>query len=454
MSVMSPHVSHVPFVAEGGITRTMRAAAGRAVALKVLRVAIVRAGRIVDERIVRDGTAVTFGAGEGAMLAGLRAPFALFEARGGEWFLNVASGMSGRIADSDEGVTEIAAVRAALPRRGDVQPLRLSEESRGRVVLDGETILFQFVDPPRDTRPMLPASLKRTLGIDWNLALVSAFTFAAHFGALAYAFTTWDAEVPQRNVATVEVLDPSTSTPTALPVIASTHTDSQPSDANGAANAGATSSSTTSSALPSHGAPIATHGPAAAPTDPLWFLQHSFIPADPALSHADPAATAAHAPLPGTDDPRLPGVVPVAPGAFDPTGRPDPGPIAWHSTDPGSADPGQTPTYVPPVPSDPGTPPPVPRAALPDGESVIRSQLAAAVHACYQRGLAANPLEQGTVGVFLRVAADGTVSSVSVSSAGIDVPTTSCIRSAAGRVHFRPSAAGGSVSASFTLVRQ
>jgi hypothetical protein len=91
---------------------------------------------------------------------------------------------------------------------------------------------------------------------------------------------------------------------------------------------------------------------------------------------------------------------------------------------------------------------------LPDAEAVIHTQLAPAVHACYERGLAANPGEHGNVTVFIQVAANGEVSSTTVSGAGIGPATLGCIRYAAGRSHFRPSSAGGAVSAPFSLVRQ
>jgi hypothetical protein len=119
----------------------------------------------------------------------------------------------------------------------------------------------------------------------------------------------------------------------------------------------------------------------------------------------------------------------------------DPGPIA-------------VPTVPGPDPEPHPDPIPTPRGPLPDAEAVIHAQLAPAVHACYERGLSANPGEHGTVTVFLQVGANGEVSSATVSGSGIDANTVSCIRYAAGRAHFRPSTAGGAVSAPFSLVRQ
>src|SRR5436305_11030905 len=88
----------------GRMTSAMRAIAPR-VGPKVLRVALIRGGAIVDERLAEGP--VTIGPGPGAtLLVPLRADHTLFEGRPGRRFLVLAPGMRARLADA-RGIVEL-----------------------------------------------------------------------------------------------------------------------------------------------------------------------------------------------------------------------------------------------------------------------------------------------------------------------------------------------------------
>src|SRR6188768_394475 len=98
------------------------------------------------------------------------ATFRLFELVGNEYHLNFLDGMSGRIA-LPTGIFELSALkRQARRAKQGTHQIRLSEDSRGKVVIGATTFLFQFVScPPIQAKPQLPvAALRRASALDWN----------------------------------------------------------------------------------------------------------------------------------------------------------------------------------------------------------------------------------------------------------------------------------------------
>ena len=85
----------------GQMTAVMRAVAQQQ-GPKVLRIGIVQAGRVVEERIIKQRTSVTVGQSEKAMFVvpvqNLPSPFKLFELIGNDYYLNWVDGMQGRLA--------------------------------------------------------------------------------------------------------------------------------------------------------------------------------------------------------------------------------------------------------------------------------------------------------------------------------------------------------------------
>jgi hypothetical protein len=174
----------------GAMTAVMRALSVSA-GPKVLRVGVVRAGSIVEERVIKQRITVTVGAGETAMFvipalaAHARAVFRLFERIGDDYWLNVLPGMTGRVALSS-GVTTLEGAAAGGP------PLKLGEDARGKVILGDTTLLFQFVAPPvSQPRPQLPLGVKAGLRNDWTLTFIVAVSFLVHFGLVGTMYSDW-----------------------------------------------------------------------------------------------------------------------------------------------------------------------------------------------------------------------------------------------------------------------
>ncbi len=197
---LGPNPNGVPLASygarPGAMTSVMRAVA-RDTGPRVLRVGIVQAGRVIDERIVKQRTNVTVGASEDATFVVATAvvppQFKLFELVGGEYCLNFVDGMSGRVALAS-GVTELAALKREANRAGGAYQVKLTADARGRIVLGETTVLFQFVaPPPAQPRPQLPLAVKDGIAsqIDWTLTMIAAFSFMLHFGAIGSLYSDW-----------------------------------------------------------------------------------------------------------------------------------------------------------------------------------------------------------------------------------------------------------------------
>ncbi len=157
---------------------------------KVLRIGLIQAGRVVEERLIKQRTHVTIGSAHANtfVVSGPDAPesMCLFELVAGEYVLNVTDAMTGRVA-LPTGVTELAQARASgvAKRVGARSQLRLGDEARGKVVLGEATLLFQFVAPPPvQARPQLPLAVRGgpTGPVDWGFTTIASFSFLFHFG--------------------------------------------------------------------------------------------------------------------------------------------------------------------------------------------------------------------------------------------------------------------------------
>ena len=167
------------------VMRAMPASSGP----KVIRLGVVRGGRVVEERIIKQRVTVTVGSSETAMFLvsapAFPASFALFERVGDDYVLNVLEGMKGRLALAD-GITDLQSLRA--------QRVKLTGDSRGKVVIGDTTLLFQFVAPPPvQARPQLPLGVKSGLAgkSDWSLTFIAAFSFLVHFGVVGAMYSDW-----------------------------------------------------------------------------------------------------------------------------------------------------------------------------------------------------------------------------------------------------------------------
>ncbi|MBI3071717.1 MAG: AgmX/PglI C-terminal domain-containing protein [Deltaproteobacteria bacterium] len=162
---------------------------------KVLRVGVIDAGKIVGESIFRKRESVSVGeeTKNTFSLAGSGLPksFKLFESTPRGYVLLFTDAMEGRVSVNDR-VVDFATLRreSLAEKKGDLWSFRLSEKSRGKVVVGKVTFLFQFVSAPAaPMRPQLPKLARGGIWetIDWIFASIIMCSFVFHFGFLIIA---------------------------------------------------------------------------------------------------------------------------------------------------------------------------------------------------------------------------------------------------------------------------
>jgi len=179
---------------------------------KVLRVGVIRNGRIVEERILPGRQAVTIGSGPRStiMVPGstLPASLPLFGWQGDRCLLAFGQGVQGRV-QGPQGEADLSALvaqgLAARLGAGYVVPVR--EDQRGKLVLGEVTVLWQFVTPaPEAPRPALPGVNKGNhfQSMDRLFVTMLLLSFLLHGGLYAALAAT---DIPQREVTLEEIPD-------------------------------------------------------------------------------------------------------------------------------------------------------------------------------------------------------------------------------------------------------
>ena len=162
---------------------------------RILRVGILLGGTIVEERLIRDRTPVTIGQSMrntfSIPVEGLPLEFTLFALDDGRYSLRFLPRMEGRLSDSGGQVHTLDALRGhGAANHGSYHEIAVTESARGKLSLGDLTILFQFVtEPPRQPKPMLPASVRGTLAdrFDPQLSMILAASIVLHLGIALYA---------------------------------------------------------------------------------------------------------------------------------------------------------------------------------------------------------------------------------------------------------------------------
>jgi len=171
----------------GAMTAAMRAAAPARDPARALRVALVVAGRIVEERLFRERRRVDDLAADGMW----------FDVERGAFVLCTRSGAVGHAL--------VDGARVALGP--EARRVRLDESARGKVVAGKVTVLFQLVaPPPRAGKAALPVAVQRR-AIDWPLTMIAAFSFLVHFGVVGAMFSDWMDPVVGDEAAIVGLVD-------------------------------------------------------------------------------------------------------------------------------------------------------------------------------------------------------------------------------------------------------
>jgi hypothetical protein len=121
---------------------------------KVLRIGVIQDGKIVQERLIKQGETVQVGESpkNTFVLPKTDLPkgeFALFVYKNGAYQLQFTEAMKGKVS-SNGAVVALERLRTdpSVQSAGGVWRVPLTEEDRGKVSIGDVTILFQFVPPP------------------------------------------------------------------------------------------------------------------------------------------------------------------------------------------------------------------------------------------------------------------------------------------------------------------
>jgi hypothetical protein len=162
---------------------------------RILRIGVLLGGKIVEERLIRERAPVTIGQSMRNTFSipvdGLPLEFTLFALDENRYSLRFLPKMDGRLSDSGGQVNTLEALKThGAQRHGDYYQVPLTENARGKLSFGDLTILFQFVtEPPRQPKPMLPASVRGTFAdrFDPRLSVIMGISIIVHFTIVIFA---------------------------------------------------------------------------------------------------------------------------------------------------------------------------------------------------------------------------------------------------------------------------
>lgn len=454
------------------MTAVMRAVA--ATGPKVLRIGVVQGGRVMEERIIKQRVHVTVGPNEKNLFVvggeSLPATFRLFELVGNDYHLNFLDGMSGRIA-LPTGISDLNVLRGQAKRtpQGAYQ-VRLTEDSRGKVVIGDITFLFQFVAPPPiQPKPQLPvAVLRGASGIDWNTTMIAALSFLIHFLALGSIYSDWLDPVIDDEVSVANLVDSLKSLPAPPPPEEKVEEEqpdqkveekqkeepkstAAPSNQRSADSGGKVSAAEKASLMQEAERVMLETLAALSNTGPATegVLNRSEV----AMGALDAAAASDKAVGSGSDPLGLgragggtlrPGEQGGGLGGLASTGRGT-----------GTEGSGSGAKVAGPKAAMPGVSSSVAGGNISNAAKVVAA-MRAAFRACYQRGLDQNPDSQGSIKMAIRVGPGGEVTGVSATPSGNLPPSViDCVTARARRAQFDPPEGGAAtVQVPVTFVKQ
>jgi hypothetical protein len=443
------------------VMRPLQSAAGP----KVLRVALVVGGRLLEDRIFKQRISVTVGPSEKATFvveANVPPRFKLFERIGDDYYLNTLDGMTGRLA-LPTGVADLVTLGVQARSGGPIRAIRLTEEVRGKVVVGSTTLLFQFVTaPPIPPRPRLPLSVKDgvTSRIDWRLAFIAAMSFLVHFGLVGAMYSDWMDTVVDDDLTVGLIHDVE---PTHLTVETTAVAVDEGERVTAATAAAAAPPATSSNKT----GPGAVSSPEAIANGLLGDLNRVNLAVIGSLNGGPNLYRVMTAPDHGApvdlDVLARQALIGNASGSGLDLPADVGGPIQPRRSglDLPTRETGETPTGAGRAARvilafDVHEESPLLSAPLANAEAVIRRQIHPGARRCYQKGLDSDPSQSGKLVVTIRVAPSGEVESATISSnAGLSAGVADCIAIVARRAKFDPTGPGGAtVVVPFGFFRQ
>jgi hypothetical protein len=455
------------------MTAVMRAVAPGTRA-RTLRAALVRDGKMVDERVLAQGEHLTVGPSEHSsfVVPSLASSVRLIEWSRGVYSLRLGRGMSGRIAAGNTIRDVEAGARA---------PIALDDDARGRIRVGDALVLFHFVEPPVPAaRPQLPLSVRRGTfdGLDWRTTCIAAFSFLVHFGAVGTAYADFADPViddDARVETTVGILKTLPSVPTTeVPGEERTNRDNAPKPSEPTARPKATDNprlfgTTAGNPHPAGGGERGMNSVRAqAIADQLRAEGQAMLEV---LGGGTGGATGRVLLQPDVPPGMLDSLAASARGAV--LGGPALlGSMGGGAVRPGSRGGGgiggpvetkrdtkdETGTSGGPKKPIPGTtvaPPETTVGKVPDAGRVIGG-LRGMLKACYRHELDDNPAAQGTIRVTATIGPNGDVRSVQAANSGLSSKMSGCVSGVVRGAQFGPPEGGGSaiVTVPMTFIPQ
>ena len=157
---------------------------------KVLRIGVIQAGKIVEERVLSARQPVTLGTEArntiAVPLAKVPASVTVFTFHGDRYLLHFEQGAEGRV-QGPRGTAELGALvsQGVAKQAGKVCSVPVNDDQRGKVVIGDITLLWQFVPPPAEVpKPALPKEAKGAhfKSMDRLFVTVLAGSFLLHTG--------------------------------------------------------------------------------------------------------------------------------------------------------------------------------------------------------------------------------------------------------------------------------
>jgi hypothetical protein len=163
---------------------------------RILRIGILLGGKIVEERLIRERISVSVGQSMkntfSIPVEGLPLEFTLFALDQSKYYLRFLTKMDGRISDGGNVFTLDQLKSQGAQNLGEYWQVPLTNTARGKLSLGDLTVLFQFVtEPPRQPKPMLPASVRGTFAdrFDPRLSVILGASILLHFAVVIVALT-------------------------------------------------------------------------------------------------------------------------------------------------------------------------------------------------------------------------------------------------------------------------
>jgi hypothetical protein len=457
------HFGQTQTTRPGQMTAVMRAVA--ATGPKVLRIGVVQSGRVVEERIIKQRIHVTVGPSEKSLFVvasdAVPANFRLFELVGDEYSLNFVDSMSGRIA-LPSGISDLSALKGHAKRSAQgIYQLKLTEDSRGKVVLGDVTFLFQFVAPPPvQPKPQLPvAVLRGATSIDWTTTMLAAFSFLLHFLGIGSIYSDWLDPLVNEEANLASLVDSVKSLPPPPPVEQKSDTSEGPKDGKSDEKAEAPKASGGPKAAgPGAAGQRMSSSQAAKLSKDLEALEMATLGA---LSGAGPATSGVLSGRGEVATSALDQAAATSAGVSSGMGAGDlklgggggglrPGSVGGNLTDLGNAklSAGSEQGKVVKV-SGPKGNADVGGAAVSGGAVANASRVVAGMKAgfrnCFNRELASNPDAQGTIRLTIKVGPGGEVQNVTAAPSGSLGSAVECVKARARSAQFEPPEGGSAV---------